>query len=298
MSRAFLGDKLIFGHEIPFEQPYPNENISMCLYADATGVRNWDSVNDQMPIKTINMAGIQKWEETEDYIIYLDKDAVMTTVEQYVTGAYDKFQDVKALIDTFTEMLSENGIEWTTEDDSKLFTDINDSMLEEIINTPTQLDEPTEIQTFTSKAVPTTYECCFRTDKKNGEIYIGEGYNNVDGVVPSGKPFVKSIMPSGKLAFVTGANSDTHTLITKDNSTFKEYTISRDENLETTIIDFREEELVFVEVLDNVMGEVKFNGQYKQILIYKGILTDAEKETEDAKEISLSKNTQFQETKI
>ncbi|MGL6132547.1 MAG: hypothetical protein ACRCZ9_13120, partial [Fusobacteriaceae bacterium] len=60
----------------------------MCLYADATGVRNWNSVNDQMPIKTINMAGIQKWEETEDYIIYLDKDAVMTTVEQYVTGAY------------------------------------------------------------------------------------------------------------------------------------------------------------------------------------------------------------------
>ncbi|MGL6099792.1 MAG: hypothetical protein ACRC0G_09245, partial [Fusobacteriaceae bacterium] len=99
----------------------------------------------------------------------------------------------------------------------------------------------------------------------------------------------KSIMPSGKLTFITTANSDTHTLITKDNSTFKVYTTSRDENLETTTIDFREEELVFVEVLDNVMGEVKFNGQYKQILIYKGKLTDAEKEAEDAKEIRLRK---------
>ncbi|MGL6099366.1 MAG: hypothetical protein ACRC0G_07060, partial [Fusobacteriaceae bacterium] len=361
VPRAFIGRDLIFGKPIDFLAPYPDHRISVCLYADATGVRNWNSVNDQMPIKTINMAGLQKWEETDDYIIYLDKNSVMTTVEQYVTGSYDKFQEVKALVDTYTEMLVENGIEWTAEDDSKLFTDINDLMLEEIINRPTQLDKPTEIRTFTSKAVPTTYGCCFRTDKKNGEIYVGEGYENlvngriycenenvklesgkvvflddtsksinfsrfklsdVDSVIigdkysttaiireqntqklytrsatsffscdidgtfkvtgsadnvsfsnktlkftteilatnqiyhgqvgfgetereyttakkddsfkldvqvtktATPKPFIKSIMPSGKLTFITTANSDTHTLITKDNSTFKVYTTS------------------------------------------------------------------------
>ncbi|MGL5963122.1 MAG: hypothetical protein ACRCZ2_01790, partial [Fusobacteriaceae bacterium] len=57
---------------------------------------------------------------------------------------------------------------------------------------------------------------CLRTDKKSGEIYIGEGYENIDGVVPSGKPFVKSIMPSGKLEFATSATDATHTTIVKD----------------------------------------------------------------------------------
>lgn len=157
----------------------PDSRISLGFSADENGLQYYNNPNDPMPIKTINMAGLQKWEETDDYIIYVDKDAVMTTVQNYVTGTYDLFLERKNQIDGAMELLKENGIEWTAEDDSKLLQDINLAQLERIASMPTTMDESTEIQAFETRTVPTTYECCFRTDKKTGEIYIGEGYENL-----------------------------------------------------------------------------------------------------------------------
>lgn len=104
----------------------------------------WNNPNDPMPIKTTNMAGLQKWEETEDYIIYLCKDAVMTT--------------------------SEKGV---------------------------------------NKSTPTVYECCFKVNKKSGEIYSVGTIGALDG----------------KLTFVTEANETTHTFLAKNELSFNESTI-------------------------------------------------------------------------
>lgn len=171
----------------PFLPLYPDKRISLCLYADSNGFRLWNVETDPMPIKTLNMAGLQKWEETDDYIIYLDKDAVMTTVENYIGGTYSLFLERKALIDGTIELLRENEIEWTSEDDSKLLLDINKAQLEKITNTPVTMEEDAIPQTFETKSLPTTYECCFRIDKKSGEIYIGEGYENNHKLTGVGK---------------------------------------------------------------------------------------------------------------
>ncbi|MGL5712358.1 MAG: hypothetical protein ACRCX2_05010, partial [Paraclostridium sp.] len=319
----------------PFVGDKPLDSISLCFYGDSTGIKEWNRSSDQMPIKTINMAGLQKWEETDDYIIYLDKDAVMTTVEQYVTGTYDLFKERKADIDGAMELLKMNNIEWTSEDDSKLILDINKAQLERIANTPTTMEEDAVPQTFTTRAVPTTYEACFRVGKKSGEIYIGEGYEyfikdfstgaydissstfnfstNTDynikitttesvsthqqcftevkvldvdfykfrtlgdigsyafKVRPGAlntihytktstpKPFVKSIMPSGKLSFVTRTTDATHTFLNKGDG---------------------------VVTFENGYFSLK-GDNIQQFLVYNALLTEQEKQAELAKDIKL-----------
>ncbi|MGL5049339.1 MAG: hypothetical protein ACRC6E_01735 [Fusobacteriaceae bacterium] len=131
--------------------------------------------SDPMPIKTRNMNGLQKWEETEDYIIYIDKDAVMTTVENYVVGAYDLFMERKANVDSNESLMKDYEIEWTEEDDSKLMLDINNYLLSQ----PVTLEEDEVSPSLETKVVPTTYEACFRVDKKTKDVYVGEGYENV-----------------------------------------------------------------------------------------------------------------------
>ncbi|MGL6167462.1 MAG: hypothetical protein ACRC0Y_04145 [Fusobacteriaceae bacterium] len=131
--------------------------------------------SDPMPIKTRNMNGLQKWEETEDYIIYLDKDAVMTTVENYVVGAYDLFMERKANVDSNESLMKDYKIEWTEEDDSKLMLDTNNYLLSQ----PVTLEEDEVSPSLETKVVPTTYEACFRVDKKTKDVYVGEGYENL-----------------------------------------------------------------------------------------------------------------------
>ncbi|MGL6098601.1 MAG: hypothetical protein ACRC0G_03135, partial [Fusobacteriaceae bacterium] len=74
IPRAYVGKQLVFGKAIEFKTPYPDYRISTCLYGDEIGLRHW---NKNTPIKTLNNNGLQKFEETDDYIIYLDKDAVV-----------------------------------------------------------------------------------------------------------------------------------------------------------------------------------------------------------------------------
>ncbi|MGL4645321.1 MAG: hypothetical protein ACRCVH_13430 [Vagococcus fluvialis] len=158
-------------------------SISTRLWVDQYGLKKYDNPRDPFPFKTINNSGIKIMEETEDYQIWIDKDAVMTTVEKYVTGSYQTFLERKADIDGSVELLSLHEIEWTAQDDAKLFKDINNEALVKLEQSSTMLlvDGENEVQPIIlePKTVPTTYECCFRVDKKEKNFYIGEGYENL-----------------------------------------------------------------------------------------------------------------------
>ncbi|MGL4454053.1 MAG: hypothetical protein ACRCTZ_23125 [Sarcina sp.] len=159
----------------------PDKRISMMMYGDENKLQEWnDTKNDPMPIKTMNNNGLQVLEEAPgEYKIYIDKDAVMTTVAKYALGSYQTFMERKADVDNSRSLLKGYKIEWTQKDDSELFIRCNDEAISKIENQPMTLDEPTQPVVLEPKTVPTTYECCFRVDKKTGEFYIGEGYENL-----------------------------------------------------------------------------------------------------------------------
>ncbi|MGL6131373.1 MAG: LamG-like jellyroll fold domain-containing protein, partial [Fusobacteriaceae bacterium] len=84
-ASAITGSTMELGNRSGFLCPFeksvdkPHNSISMGFGVGENGeiVQYNNKDTDPMPIKTINMSGLQKWEETEDYIIYLDKDAVI-----------------------------------------------------------------------------------------------------------------------------------------------------------------------------------------------------------------------------
>ncbi|MGL5717611.1 MAG: hypothetical protein ACRCX2_31645 [Paraclostridium sp.] len=163
-------------------KPILDSRLSLRVYADKTGLKIYNDPADPMPIKTTNMAGLQKWEETEDYIIYLCKDATMTTVQNYVTGTFQTFQERISDIESSQELMKSYSIEWTEQDSINLINEINNEALVKLEQSVMMLpvDGENEVQPIIlePKTVPTTYECCFRVDKKEKNFYIGEGYEN------------------------------------------------------------------------------------------------------------------------
>lgn len=154
----------------------------MCVYADETGYRFWNSKKDPMPFKTRDNAGLKILEETPDYIQYICKNAVMTTAEQYVVGSYDTFMVRMRDIEGSQELMRSYNITWTSQDSINLFHEINNAELERISNTPIMLPENEENQPLIleSKTVPVDYDCCFTVRKDdNYSFYINEGYENL-----------------------------------------------------------------------------------------------------------------------
>lgn len=190
-ASAITGSTMGLGNRCGFLDPFenspdkPHDSIVMSFQiVDGELVFYNKKDSDPMPIKTTNMAGLQKWEETEDYTIYLCKDATMTTVQRYVAGTFQEFQERKALIDSSQELMRSYTIEWTDQDSINLINEINDVALtkleQSVMMLPVDSEEfVNEIPVLLPRAVPVTYECCFRVDKKSGEIYIGEGYENL-----------------------------------------------------------------------------------------------------------------------
>lgn len=338
---------------------YFDNRISMVFQGGENGYYMYNDPSDPMPINTLNNSGLKVWEETEDYFIYIDKDAVTTRVEKYVVGSYQTFLERKADVEGNMELVK-SYTTWTQEDDSNLFIRCNNEALEKLARTPSLIPETVEEvppPVLEPRAVPTSYNCCFRVDRKTGEIYIDEGYENytkeptgdfiniengfkqisgqvstsghlpehidlelkfdlktcgsfvsvdnktqsnlfrqlkddknyskifntstihtfpiifynqggVDGfevtnlsLLPPNKPFVKTIMPNGKLSFTTNATSETHTFIAKgENTTYS-----------TTGTEI------------NLYG----NEKLKQFLVYKGLLTSEEVQVENARPVLL-----------
>ncbi|MGL5717243.1 MAG: hypothetical protein ACRCX2_29800 [Paraclostridium sp.] len=327
-----------------------------------------------MPIKTMNNNGLQVLEEVPgEYAIYIDKDAVFTTVQRYVPGTYQEFSDRKSLIDSSAGLMKSYSITWSTQDSVNLINEINNKALKRLEEQPMMLpvegeETPNEIQVLSARAVPITYECCFRVG--NEGVYVGEGYENLandrttgwktsatilgsglyiintdnpiesvypfnksgvsvpnekysfnwevakgegfqikqsnrcvggDKVIsveksgtytittdqnatsvsdlsyvrltttnsitiklqitktPTPKPFVKSVMPSGKLDRISNANETTHTFLNKGDGV-----------------------VTFGNGYFSLKGE-----NIQQLLVYKALLTEQEKQTELAKDIKL-----------
>lgn len=164
----------------PFIGDKPDERISLCVYADERGLRYWNNKKDSIPFKTINNNGLKIWEETEDYIIYIDKDAITTTVEKYVVGSYQTFMERMKDIEESNELIKSYNIEWTSEDSSNLFIQINNEALEKLEQSAMLLSEDTISIVLDPKTVPTSYECCFTIRKDdNFSFYINNGYENL-----------------------------------------------------------------------------------------------------------------------
>lgn len=158
--------------------------LSLHVYADKDGVHFNNNSKDQIPLKTLNGNGLQKLEETEDYCIYICKDAIMTTVEKYAPGAYQKFQETQALINSNEGLLKEYSIDWVNKDDADLFIQINNDEVAKIESQPMMLpvegEEQVQPMVLEPKTVPTTYDCCFTVRKDdNYSLYINEGYENL-----------------------------------------------------------------------------------------------------------------------
>lgn len=163
----------------------PDPRISLCVYGDSTGLRYWNNPNDPMPIKTYNDMPIEEciYEETDDYIIYCDRT---TMVMNAMPNLYTRFLEWEK--ENAVEV-SENvartlvGIE---KDYDKILYDLNCELIEEELNKPTlynmamEEEEPTFTWDMLSDEVmPTPEHFACRIDKKTGEIYIGEGYENL-----------------------------------------------------------------------------------------------------------------------
>lgn len=160
--------------------PIMSNKMKMRMYADKNGIKQHLNPADNTLFKTLNNNGLKIWEETEDYLIYIDKDAITTTVQQYVTGAFDRYLEMNRTIDSNISLLRSYNIEWTTQDKCKLFESINDSMLNELASQASNLgiEEPQPL-VLGSKTVPIEYLCCFRVDKETKEFYVEEGYENI-----------------------------------------------------------------------------------------------------------------------
>ena len=134
-----------------------------------------------MPIKTIDNAGLSIYEETDDYYILMDKNRVETTVQNYATGTSDIFYSRMRDIENSQGLMRGYSISWSKEDSSKMLLDINSEQLEKLAQTPSLMpfEEDTRALTLETKAVPTSYMCCIRVDKRTGEIYSSDGYENI-----------------------------------------------------------------------------------------------------------------------
>ena len=154
--------------------------MKMRMYADKNGIKQHLNPTDNTLFKTLNNNGLKIWEETEDYWIYMDKDVVTTTVQQYVTGAFDRYLEMNRTIDSNISLLKSYNIEWTTEDKCRLFESINDSMLNELASQASDLGiEDSQPLVLEPKTVPIEYLCCFIVDKETKEFYVEEGYENL-----------------------------------------------------------------------------------------------------------------------
>lgn len=163
-------------------QPHPS--LVLGVHATPQGLFSYNRFDDKMPFKTKDNAGLQILEETPDYIQYICKNAIFTTVQKYVPGVYQTFMERMIDIESSNDLIKSYNIEWTHEDNSNLFIQLNNEALEKLESQPMMLpiegEEPTQPIVLEPKTVPTTYDCCFTVRKDdNYSLYINEGYENL-----------------------------------------------------------------------------------------------------------------------
>lgn len=325
---------------------YFDKRISLYFGGNENGYYVYNDPRDPMPINTLNGSGLKVWEETEDYIIYIDKDVETISVEKYVVGSYQTFLERKADIEGNMELVK-SYTTWTQEDDSNFLIQCNNEALEKLSKSPSIIPETGEEippSVLGSRTVPITYNCCFRVDRKSGEIYIGEGYENLwrardispnveytldnNGIskikiitekTSNHKPFVKTIMPTCKLSFITEATSETHSFVIKGvkiggNETYrtgivlntgqgveKELVVPNSigetgdviaSSLYKKFLTSNLEKEITGDISINTSNIINLNARkphcsdsFKQFLIYKGNLTEQELKEENAKQI-------------
>ena len=196
---------------------YFDNRISLALQGTRRGLEFWNDSTDKMSIKTFIGKSIEEcvYEETDDYIIYCDRT---TTVMNAMPNLYTRFLEWE---EENTVEISENvartltGIE---KDYKKILYDLNCELIEEELNKPTLYNmtlEEEEKPTFTwdmltDEVMPTPEHFACRVDKKTGEIYVGEGYENLGSDVTScsGSWIIWQSFENGEISIMSKPNTD------------------------------------------------------------------------------------------
>lgn len=265
-------------------------------------LKEWIGTNDQY-WNTIVTAGTR-------YSL-VDSDNTITKTMYYPNKPPQEYYDPRVYM---VLQAGPNGIEqWYRDGKHMSIRTENDMGLMRVQETPEYIIYCGKDSVLDEDGLPmyTTYQCCFRMDKKDGSIYIGGGYRHG----ATGKPYVSHRMPEGKLSF----NSS----ITNDNFSFiilgmrNQYVEGRDARwlalgskrnsndsgacFGLSVANKEQQTCVYSASYTNgttdwglrdiprdvvVMGERSSNwtiDSFKRFIVYEGVLNKAELESETAK---------------
>ncbi|MGL5648332.1 MAG: hypothetical protein ACRDDY_10805 [Clostridium sp.] len=182
------------------------DSISLCFYGDSTGIRMWNNPNDPMPIKIANGKTLEQcvYYRGGGITVYTDNSV---TVKSY-PGFYDYYLANERKMSEVM-MLPVEGEEIVKDEEyyEKLINGLAIDYNKQVENAPNIYRSTMVLQDVNTPA-PIDFACTVFAD---GQIWIGEGYS----VGAVDRPPCPVNVPSGKLAFVTPATSDTHSFVIK-----------------------------------------------------------------------------------
>ncbi|MGL5315180.1 MAG: hypothetical protein ACRC92_18135, partial [Peptostreptococcaceae bacterium] len=178
-------------------KPILDSRLSLRVYADKTGLKIYNDPADPMPLnisggKTLDEC---KVEETEDYIIYADGG---TQTRMGRKGLAQKY--IEALNTIYSEeiekgsnILSPKHLTSEVQFHSDLLDILNDEHNKEIeaayeaqLKVKNTLTDEPYLEPLSEQRVFVSINFACRIDKKTGEFYIGEGYENIVSTTVNG----------------------------------------------------------------------------------------------------------------
>lgn len=271
--------------------------------------------NDPMPIKIANGKTL------EQCVFYRGGGITVYTDNSVTVKTYDGFYDYYLANErkmSETMMLPVEGEEVTKDEEyyKKLINGLAVDYNKQVENAPNLYRNAMVLQDVNTPA-PIDFACTVFAD---GKIWIGGGYS----VGTADKPPCPANVPSGKLAFVTNATSDTHSFVMKGigEQSHKLYSVffSTKKDVPFAKVGAENSSLLFSSYFSKVLpqnaapsnGSVytdylnlvslqssqRNNDSFTQLLIYKGNLTETELKAELAKDIKLATNNTQMHTQI
>lgn len=174
-----------------FKSPldYFDNRLSMYFSVGENGLSYWNNPNDPMPIqidgnKTLEQCKIY---EDENRVIYSDGKSVKVLSDE---GFYEYYLRTLRKLEEVSSTPTDEKVK-----DQKYYENI-------IYFLESEYNKKIKTKNFKEISIPVSINFAVTVYKKEGIIYIGEGKTE-EGVN----------LPSGKLAFITNATSETHSFV-------------------------------------------------------------------------------------
>lgn len=198
ISGVYFDNSTIYEVKNPFlYKNIPDNRVVFCLQGDKHSIKIWNHPASGIEIKTRNNSGIVMYHNDDKrFQTFIDKDAVITKIGNYVEGTYPRFRELRSLILENKGLIFDNAIEWNDDEDfPELLLAVNEKNIE-------RKRRNKEVYTTQELAMPTSYYFCVQHDMSERAIKLNYGDD-----LPS------ETLPLTSLILKTKASLNTHTFL-------------------------------------------------------------------------------------